>query len=81
MLRFFKSAPPTHRLLGLLALALVVLVILLTIATPARAGRIQTQAARSAAVARASNNQPTISSPPPNGVTGPSHRAPVRLSA
>lgn len=82
MLRFLKFAPPTRRLLGLLALALVVLVILLTIATPSRAQNIHPDDQDfTAPAARTSSSQPAISSTPPSGVMGPSHRAPVRLKA
>ncbi len=79
MRRLFTVAPPTRRLLGLLALALAVLALLLTVATPSHAGG-RAQAARPVPLAaRASSSQPAMSSTPPSGVTGPSHRAPVKL--
>ncbi len=76
----------SRRPLGLLLLALLLLLILLTISTPTRAARVvgARQAAGSVGVAvaaRASKSHPMMNSTPPMGVTGPSHRAPVRLSA
>jgi hypothetical protein len=73
-----------RRPLGLLLLALLLLLILLTISTPTRAaqgdyGGQATSAAELVPAARASNNHPAISSTPPVGVMGPSHRAPVKL--